>query len=55
MKKNADGEIDDLNGEEETVDVYLGKSSYDGMRSSIMHLYRICDVEMVEVFAKSVT
>ena len=55
VKKNANGEIDDRNGEEQTMDVYLGKSSYDAIRSSIMHLYRICDTEMDEVFAKCVT
>ena len=40
---------------EEEVEVYLGKSSYDGIRSSIMHLYRICNVEMDKDFQKSLT
>ena len=42
---------------EEETEVYLGKSSYDGIRSSIMHLYRICNVEMdkdlIHLFKKS--
>ena len=41
--------------EEEEQEVYLAKSSYDGIRSSIMHLYRICDAEMDEQFQKSLT
>ena len=55
VKKNGDGEIDDLNGEEETMQVYFGKATYDGIRSSIMHLYRVCDTEMNEAFTKCVT
>ena len=55
MKRGADGEVvNDENGEQETIEVYLGKSSYDGIRSSIMHLYRICDTEMDEMFQKCV-
>ena len=55
MKRAADGEVvNDENGEQETIEVYLGKSSYDGIRSSIMHLYRICDTEMDEIFQKCV-
>ena len=53
MVKNTTDGVEAEDGVER--EVYLGKSSYDGIRSSIMHLYRICKVEMDKDFQKSLT
>ena len=54
--KTTTDEVSGVEKEEELErEVYLGKSSYDGIRSSIMHLYWICNIEMDKDFQKSLT
>ena len=64
VRRTADGEILNSNSEEavlpenveeEVVDVYFGKSSYDSIRSSVMHLYCICNVEMDDELQKNLS
>ena len=35
--------------------MHLSKSTYEGIRSAIMHLYRICNVDMDDTFQKCMT
>ena len=44
-----------VTAEEQDMEVYLGKSSYNSICSAIMYLYRLCDVEMDGEFQRLLT
>ena len=46
------GDVENGGGAPEEMQVYLSKSMYDGMRSTLMDLYRRSDIVMNEKFGE---